>query len=86
MEGGVPDLRGEFVIAAVNDGFAPGTGEAPAHGEDFVGVEENWGGVGGADEAEGIFQADEFGGKAFAGGGGSELVGRAHGRRWMGLG
>ena len=38
--------------------------------------------VGGAEEAEGVFEADEFGGVAPVGGGRTELVGCAHGVCW----
>ena len=83
FEGGAPDARVEFVIATVDDGFAPGAGEAPAHGNDFVGVEEDGCLVGGSEKAEMGFEADQFGGEAILGGYGAELVGRAHGWRWM---
>jgi len=81
FEGGAPGASGEFVIATVDDGFAPGTGEAPAHVDDFVGVEEDRGLVGGAEEAEMGFEADQFGGEAVLGGDGAELVGGAHGKK-----
>jgi hypothetical protein len=84
FESRFPDRAVQLVVTAVDDGFAPGTCKAPAHGQHFIGSKKNGCSICWAQEAKRFLEADQFGSKPAFGGGWTELVRCAHGSDSMG--